>query len=115
LIVHIKTTHVNNAYISSGKRENADTFAGQLLTQDQEDYLTDWVKQPNYARWFIFFASNPQRIIDYIAANCSTSTVGGADIAGWSERDDFAVYLGNVSIFRQFSSHLKAGIGFSRG
>jgi hypothetical protein len=48
-----------------------------------------------------------------MAANCSTRTVGGEDIAAWSERDDFPANIGNVVIFRQFLSHFKADIGFS--
>jgi hypothetical protein len=70
------------------------TLAGEMLNAEEQERVDSLQGAPNYFRWFVYFFSNPQRIIDYMAANCSTSTVGGNTISGWHERDAFGRYMG---------------------
>jgi hypothetical protein len=64
-----------------------------MLTAEEQERVDIWSDSPSFGRWFVYFLSNPQRIIDYMAANCSTSTVGGNNITGWLERDAFGPYM----------------------
>jgi hypothetical protein len=78
--------------------------AGYLLTDYEIESLGSVDDYPNIARWLIYFT--PERIVDYMTANCSTSKVGGNTVSGWLERDDFGPFLGKHSSFWEFRHHL---------
>ena len=69
------------------------TAEGPFAAEDVQHVL-DWWLQPNRARWLIYFFSDSQRISDYMAANCTTVTVGGTTREGWRERDHYLPFLG---------------------
>jgi hypothetical protein len=69
-------------------------LAGRQLTAEEEEKVGVWDTYPNAARWISYFMADPQRIADYMAANCSTTTVGGQNLSGWLEWEDFNFYLG---------------------
>jgi hypothetical protein len=48
--------------------------------------------------------TDPKRVTEYIAANCSTVLAGGNDITGWMEWEDFGVLMGTYFILC-FASH----------
>jgi hypothetical protein len=51
------------------------------------------------ARWLMYFFEDPQRISDYMAANCTTATVGGDSLKQRIQVGDFGFYLGNALSF----------------
>jgi hypothetical protein len=79
---------------------------GALLSAAQEKEVTVWAGTPNVARWLIYFMTNPQTIVDYMAVNCSTTAVGGSNLTGWLQQDDFGFFLGNVLKHRLWTSSL---------
>jgi hypothetical protein len=58
-----------------------------------------FIDQPNLARWVVHFMEDPQRIIEYMAANCSTVTIGGDRPIDLFQIQDFGAYLGNAFSF----------------
>jgi hypothetical protein len=48
--------------------------------------------------------TDPQRVTEYMAANCSTVLAGGNNITGWMEWEDFGVLMGTYFILC-FASH----------
>jgi hypothetical protein len=71
--------------------------AGILLTEEDVENVAAAHAYPNIARWLMYFT--PQRIVDYMTANCSTSTVGGNTVSGWLQFEDFGPYLGIDAFF----------------
>ena len=51
--------------------------------------------EPNRMRWMVHFLSEPQRIVEYVAANCSTTTIGGPNRKGWLEQQHFGWFTGS--------------------
>jgi hypothetical protein len=43
--------------------------------------------------------TDPQRVTEYMAANCSTVLAGGSDITGWTEWEDFGYLMGTSLLF----------------
>jgi hypothetical protein len=82
--------------------------AGYYLTEDYVENIGSVDEYPNIARWLIYFT--PERIVDYMTANCSTSKVGGNTVSGWLERDDFGPFLGKHSSFWEFAIIFVLGI-----
>jgi hypothetical protein len=70
-------------------------FPGPSWTAEQEEDVKLWIGQPNMARWLLYFMEDPQRISDYMAANCSTGTAGGASRTQRLQLGDFGFYLGH--------------------
>jgi hypothetical protein len=68
-------------------------------TEKEQEKVDAWIEEPNMARWVMYFLEDPQRISDYMAANCSTATVGGGSPIEKLRTDDFGWYLGKASRF----------------
>ena len=74
----------------------AARHAGEIPTGEDEELTQEWALQPNRVRWLIHFLSEPQRIVEYVAANCTTATLGGPNREGWREQQHFGFFTGTV-------------------
>jgi hypothetical protein len=70
--------------------------AGKPRTAEQESQVELWLDKPNISRWLLYFTEDPQRISDYMAANCSTATVGGDRLIDTLQTDEFGRFLGDA-------------------
>jgi hypothetical protein len=72
------------------------SYAGGPWTEQEQVKVDQTIDQPNFTRWLIYFLEEPQRVADYISANCSTATVGGNSPIEKLQTYDFGYYLGNA-------------------
>ena len=77
-------------------RDCGGAGVGGSLSAEDEALAEDWRNQPNRARWLIWFMSEPQRIVDYMAANCTTEVLGGSNRQGWFEQLHFGFFTGDL-------------------
>jgi hypothetical protein len=71
-------------------------YAGGPWTEDEQLKVDQVIDQPNFSRWMLYFMEDPQRISEYVIANCSTATVGGDSPIEKLQSDDFGFYLGTA-------------------
>jgi hypothetical protein len=72
-ITKLKSKHSTRAlhFFKRSSKYDAGFFAGQPVSAEQDEEVSYWASYPNTARFYNYFFSNPQRIVDYMAVNCS--------------------------------------------
>jgi hypothetical protein len=73
--------------------------SGGPWTEKEQLRVDETINNPSMIRWLIYFMEDPQRISEYMAANCSTATVGGDSRIEKLQTDDFGYFLGNAFNF----------------